>query len=111
MNMGVQSKVSLKTVLSYGMGSFGNNIIYALTSTYLMIFYTDSVGLNAAAVGTLFLIARIWDGIADIIIGMIVDNTETRFGKFRPYLLIGGFLQLLLQSRVLLVRIFLTQEN
>lgn len=91
MSMGVQSKVSLKTVLSYGMGSFGNNIIYALTSTYLMIFYTDSVGLNAAAVGTLFLIARIWDGIADIIIGIIVDNTETRFGKFRPYLLIGGF--------------------
>lgn len=91
MSMGVQLKVFLKIVLLYGMGSFGNNIIYVLISIYLMIFYMDSVGLNVVVVGILFFIVRIWDGIVDIIIGMIVDNIEMRFGKFRLYFLIGGF--------------------
>jgi Na+/melibiose symporter-like transporter len=75
------------TILAYGMGSLGNNIIYAFISTYLLVFYTESFGLKAASIGTLFLVARIWDGFNDPIMGIIVDNTETRWGKFRPYLL------------------------
>ncbi|MBN2796904.1 MAG: MFS transporter [Clostridia bacterium] len=72
---------------TYGLGSLGNNMIYAFISTYLLKFYTDSFGIAAASVGVLFLIARIWDAINDPIMGIIVDNTHTKMGKFRPYLL------------------------
>lgn len=78
--------------VAYGSGGFGNNFIYALMTVYLMVFYTDYFGLPPAAVGTLFLVARIWDAINDPVMGMLVDNTETRWGKFRPYLLFVPFI-------------------
>lgn len=88
----INGRVSNKIAFSYGMGSLGNNIIYAFITTYLLVFYTDYFGLAPAAVATLFLIARIWDGVNDPIMGIIVDNTQTRFGKFRPYLLFTPFI-------------------
>lgn len=57
-----------------------------------MVFYTESVGLKAAAVGTLLLVVRVWDSVLDVLMGILVDNTQTRWGKFRPYLLFGGLL-------------------
>ena len=78
--------ISIKTLSSYAAGSLGNNIIFSLINTYLLIFLTDSFGIGAAAVGTLFLVARIIDGITDPIMGVIVDNTNTKIGKSRPYL-------------------------
>lgn len=83
----VEDNVSMKTLLSFGMGSLGNNIIYAFIATYLSVFLTDSFGIGAAAVGTLFLIARVIDAITDPIMGIIVDNTKSKLGKSRPYLL------------------------
>lgn len=80
--------VSIKTLFTYSAGSLGNNIICALINSYLLIFLTDSFGVGAAAVGTLFLVARIIDGISDPIMGIIVDNTNTKIGKSRPYLFI-----------------------
>lgn len=77
---------------TYGLGSLGNNMIYAFISTYLLKFYTDSFGIAAGSVAILFLIARIWDAINDPIMGIIVDNTHTKLGKFRPYLLFVPFL-------------------
>ncbi len=74
-------------MLTYGLGSLGNNIIYAFVSTYLLKFYVDSFELAATTVGILFFVARIWDAFNDPIMGIIVDNTKTRYGKFRPYLL------------------------
>lgn len=85
-------KVSSFEKFSYGIGCFGQNLIYGLMSSYLMIFYTDSFGLAAATVGTLFLIARIWDAVMDPIIGVLVDRVNTKWGKFRPFILIGGVL-------------------
>lgn len=82
-----ESDVSMKTLISFGMGSLGNNIICAMIGTYLTIYLTDSFGISAAAVGTLFLVARIIDAITDPIMGMIVDNTKSKMGKSRPYLL------------------------
>ena len=80
--------VSIKTLFAYSSGSLGNNMVCALINSYLLIFLTDSFGIGAAAIGTLFLVARIIDGITDPIMGIIVDNTNTKVGKSRPYLFI-----------------------
>ena len=80
--------ISIKTLLTYSSGSLGNNMIYALINSYLLIFLTDNFGVGAAAVGTLFLVARIIDAITDPIMGVIVDNTHTKIGKSRPYLFV-----------------------
>lgn len=74
---------------AYATGSLGNNLVYGLMTTYLLVFYTDVFGLGAAAVGTIFLVARIWDALDDPVIGHVVDNTSSRWGRFRPYLLLG----------------------
>ncbi len=72
---------------SFGFALLGQNLIYGLFFNYLLIFYTDVYGISSAAVGTLFLVARTWDAINDPLMGLIVDRTRTRWGKFRPYLL------------------------
>lgn len=89
---GERGKVSNYKVLAYGMGSLGNNIIFALINTYLLFFYTDVFGLTAGSIGIMFLIARIWDGANDPIMGVIVDNTKSKWGRFRPYLLFVPFI-------------------
>ena len=85
-------KVSGFEKFAYSMGAFGQNFAYAIMSTYLMIFYTDSFGMATATAGTLFLVARIWDAVLDPLIGLLVDRTNLKSGKFRPFILIGGVL-------------------
>lgn len=85
-------KVSAFEKFAYSMGAFGQNFVYGIMATYLMIFYTDSLGLAAASVGTLFLVARVWDAVMDPLIGVVVDRTQTKWGKFRPFILVGGIL-------------------
>ncbi len=80
------NKVPMKEKLSFGLYLGGQNIFYNLMVSYLMIFYTDVFGLTAMSVGTLFFIARLWDGINDPIMGVIVNKTNTRWGKYKPYL-------------------------
>jgi GPH family glycoside/pentoside/hexuronide:cation symporter len=72
---------------SYGCGDFGCNIIYTAMSAFLMLYYTDYAGVSAIAVGTIMMVSRIFDGISDVIMGVIVDRTKSRFGKARPWLL------------------------
>ena len=83
-------KISLLEKISYGCGDFASSMFWKLFSMYLLFFYTDIFGLPAAAVGTMFLITRIWDAINDPMMGAIADRTNTRWGKFRPYLLFGS---------------------
>lgn len=74
----------------YGAADFACNLIWQMITLYLMIFYTDVVGLAAAQVSILFLVTRIVDGVADALMGVIIDKTKTQWGKSRPYFLIGA---------------------
>jgi GPH family glycoside/pentoside/hexuronide:cation symporter len=80
-------KLKLSSKLGYTASEFGSSLLLSTSSGFLMIFYTDVFGLNPAAVGTLFLLTRLWDAISDPIMGIIIDKTNSRFGKCRPYFL------------------------
>lgn len=80
-------KIKLREKIGYGLGDMASSMFWKLFGSYLMIFYTDVFGLPAAVVGTMFLITRVWDSAFDPVVGVIADRTNTRWGKFRPYLL------------------------
>jgi GPH family glycoside/pentoside/hexuronide:cation symporter len=84
------SKIKLQEKIGYGFGDAASSMFWKLFSMYLLFFYTDIFGISAAVVGTMFLITRIWDAAFDPVVGMIADRTETRRGKFRPFLLFGA---------------------
>ncbi|WP_448072397.1 glycoside-pentoside-hexuronide (GPH):cation symporter [Georgenia yuyongxinii] len=77
----------VKTVVGYGAGDAGNNIAFQMTGLFLLVFYTDVVGIDPAHAGSIFLFVKIWDAFADIFAGRMVDRTMTRWGKFRPFIL------------------------
>ena len=81
-------KLSLKEKIGYSLGDTASNLFFQTFILFLPIFYTDVFGLPAAAMGTLFLFTRIFDAANDLVMGTIADRTNTRWGKFQPYLLI-----------------------
>lgn len=80
-------KLKFKEKAAYGLGDFASSMFWKIFSMYLLFFYTDVFGISAAMVGTMFLVTRVFDGINDPIMGIIADRTNTKWGKFRPYLL------------------------
>lgn len=81
------SKLSLKEKIGYGLGDTASHFVWDMVGFWILIFYTDTFGISAAAAGTIMLIARVWDMISDPLMGVIADRTNTRWGKFRPYIL------------------------
>src|SRR4051794_10022877 len=90
----------LAQYVGYGAGDAANNMAFSMSSMFLLLYYTDVVGIAATTVGTLFLVVRVFDGFADLFAGRIVDRTDTRWGRFRPYLLFAGRPLLLLNIAV-----------
>jgi GPH family glycoside/pentoside/hexuronide:cation symporter len=83
----VIQKLSFKEKAGYGFGDLASVLYWQTISAYLLYFYTDVYGITAAAAGSLILFTRIWDGVFDPMMGVIADRTNTRWGKFRPYLI------------------------
>ncbi|WP_439183852.1 MFS transporter [Carboxylicivirga taeanensis] len=81
------TKLSFKEKLGYSLGDTASHFVWDMVGFWILIFYTDTFGISAAAAGTIMLIARIWDMINDPLMGIISDRTTTRWGKFRPYIL------------------------
>ncbi len=81
------TKLSIKEKIGYGLGDTASHFVWDMVGFWILIFYTDTFGISAAAAGTIMLIARVWDMFSDPLMGIIADRTNTRWGKFRPYLL------------------------
>lgn len=79
-------RLSLKEKIGYSLGDAASNLYFQTFVVFLPIFYTDVFGISAAAMGTMLLVTRIFDAVNDPIMGMIADRTNTRWGKFRPYI-------------------------
>lgn len=74
----------------YALGDFGYNFMYYWLSTYLMIYYTDTIGIPAATVSVMMLVIRIFDALNDPLIGSLADRTHTRWGRYRPWFMVGS---------------------
>lgn len=83
-------KLSFWEKAAYGSGDLAINFYWSTVMTYMLFFYTDVVKIPAAIVGTMFLIVRILDGFVDLSMGVIIDRTQTRWGKLRPFILFGA---------------------
>lgn len=80
-------KISMGEKVSYGLGDTACNIVVGLTTSLLSLFYTDYIGVSIGMVGLIILISRFFDGVSDVIMGLIVDRTHSKYGKARPWIL------------------------
>lgn len=81
-----------KQFAAYGLGAVGKDMVYALSASYIMYYYQDILGLSATFVGFILMIARVFDAANDPFMGVVVAKTNTRWGKFRPWLFTGTIL-------------------
>ena len=84
-----KQRLSGKSKLSYALGAVGKDMVYMLSASYVLYYFQDILGVSAIAMGTILLVARVFDAFNDPIMGVVVAKTKTRWGKFRPWLLIG----------------------
>ncbi|MEI0702360.1 MFS transporter [Brachyspira intermedia] len=81
-------KLKFSELLEYSFGGLGYNMMWNFVGIYLMFFFTDIFKISPAVTGTIFMVTRIIDAITDPLMGMISDRTKTKYGKYRPYLII-----------------------
>lgn len=82
--------LSFKEKLGYGLGDTASHFVWDMVGFWLLFFYTDVYKIPAAAAGTIMMVARFWDMAVDPVVGIVSDRTQTRWGKFRPYILFGA---------------------
>lgn len=85
-------KLSAKEKVSYGLGAVGKDMVYMLSASYILYYYQDILGVSAIAMGIILMAARVFDAFNDPIMGVLVAKTKTKWGKFRPWLVIGTVL-------------------
>ena len=78
-------------MVGYGTGDIAGNVVYAFLSSFVMIYLTNTVGLNAGIVGTLIALSKLFDGVTDVFFGSLIDKTKSKMGKARPWMLYGFF--------------------
>ncbi|MBU5478456.1 MFS transporter [Eubacterium sp. MSJ-13] len=78
-------------MVGYGSGDIAGNVVYAFLSSFVMIYLTNTVGLNAGVVGTLIAVSKLFDGVTDIFFGTMIDRTKSKMGKARPWMFYGFF--------------------
>lgn len=83
-------KLSVLKKIGYGLGETGSQFSFTLISSYLTVFYSDVVGLTTGAISSIMLAVRVWDALNDPMFGAIAENTHTKLGRFRPYILLGA---------------------
>ncbi|HSR38269.1 MAG TPA: MFS transporter [Phnomibacter sp.] len=83
----MDQQLKIREKIGYGLGDAASSMYWKIFGMYLLYFYTDVFGIAAAAAGTMFLITRVWDSLFDPVVGVMADRTNSRWGKFRPYLL------------------------
>lgn len=85
-------KLSMREKVSYGLGAVGKDMVYMFSASYILFYYQDVLGVSAIAMGIILMAARVFDAFNDPIMGVLVAKTKTKWGKFRPWLLIGTIL-------------------
>lgn len=83
-------RLTFKEKLGYGLGDTASNFFFQVFNIFLLYYYTDVFGIHPAAVGVMFIVTKVIDAISDPLMGLIADRTNSRWGKFRPYLLWGA---------------------
>ncbi len=86
--MNESKKIPMWKKIAYGCGAAGGNVMSTLLASFLLSYYTDTAGIAAAAIGTMFIVCRFLDGVTDFTMGGIVDKTNTKIGKARPWLIL-----------------------
>lgn len=87
MKMKNEKKLKLSERISYACGDAASNVVWAAMGAFVMMYYTDVVHINAGIIGLIMLISRLLDGVSDLVMGLVVDHTKSKFGKARPWLL------------------------
>lgn len=84
--MGSNAKLSFLERFAYGVGDYAANLVYSAISAFLLVYYTNVIGASAAAAASIIAVSKIFDGVSDLIMGYIVDHTNSRYGKARPWI-------------------------
>lgn len=86
----MKEKISWRTMLDYGIGTIGKSLSFGLANGKIMYYLVTTLRMSKRILTPMFFFGRIWDGFTDLVMGTVIDNTHTRLGKFRPWILFGA---------------------
>jgi len=76
--------------IGFGISDYACNLAYLLTNTYLLFYYTNCAGISASAAGFMFVVTKVIDAVTDYLVGTWIDRTDTKMGRYRPWMLYGA---------------------